>query len=881
MPARRLKALGRFRKLAFGTVAAMAAWGALPAITSGEEIYDPAYVQTPAPGAHAGAMSLPFGMPGSYFLLRHYAGDGVPNPDSFTTFSMFLPLDRLDTPDGNEDLWFFEPRFVLQNDGQVGGNLGLGYRFYDAHTDRVWGLNFWNDVDNTHRNFFYQTGVGFESLGDIFDFRANGYIPLGEKEKAYGHSPIASTRRFGGRFILFDRDRFEEQAMTGFDLEGGVRLPGTFAREHDIRAYAGYYRYDSDGAPEFDGVSGRIEGNVTPNLLLQLIVTDDDVFDTNVIFGVSWAFSGGSNHVAGLPNSARERIAQPVYRNYNVVVTERRIYDPVPATDPVTNLPITVVHVDSSAAAGGDGSFERPFNTLTQASDPMQSEPRDIIFAHADSVFDGQAMTLQADQRFLGEGLEHFVDTVEHGLISIPRATDGTALPIIRNAPAGMGAVNLASNTEVAGFQIQNSLGAGIYGAAVGGTVSIHDNTIAGSLRGIDIRNSSGTFTIQSTPISNTTDDGILLTDNSSAANFNFVGPTQIDGPGGVGVSIQGGSSSITFEELEITNRFTSAIGIGRSAGTIAFTEPITIANPNGTLDEAIGIANTSAEITFAGVTIDDTDRLATGLPAVVFGNATGSLTFESLDITTNNGGGLMAINIATINVNDGVINAVGGPGVDVNGATDIDLTFESVSSSGSSIGISLINTGGSFLITGDGTTPGSGGTIQSTGIGVGMNTAENATFNFLDIQSATDGFFALNSNNIVLNGSTLAGSADDWLGVSIYNNGEGNDGTPVILSGNTITGTGANQIGMQIINDGSPQGSVRIDDNSIVLGTNNTFGFDIRAIDSSPNSGPGDIVLLSLQNNTVISTIGQEFIGTETNATLFGQILVNGTLRP
>lgn len=854
-----------------------------PTATSNEvappDYYDPALTGDGYNDGYDEGM-IAYDAAGSYFTLRHVAGDGVANPDSFSTLGWFKPLFVFGSSEGDEGLWFLDTRLVVQNDGDVGGNFGLGYRQYNMTTNRIWGISVWDDADSTHRNFFHQVGVGLESLGESFDVRANGYLPVGKEEKSFGHTPLLGTYRYGGRNILLDRFRHVETAMRGFDVEVGTQVPGWKAHEYDLRGFVGYYRYDSDTGPEIDGISGRLQANLSPDLLVQLMATHDNHFDTNIMLGISWSFTAGFSESRGAAASVRERIGQPVQRNSNVVVTARDIYDPLVATNPITELPIIVVHANSALAAAGDGSFERPYNSLSSPSNPANTAEGDIIFAHADSIFDGQSLVMQNDQRFLGEGLDYMVDTLELGTIVMPRATDGTMTPIIRNSPFGAGAVNFASNAEVANFRIENAQGEGLLGDRAGGIVSLHDITIDGALRGLDIRNSGGTFDITNVPISNTTDDGILLTDNSSGM-FTFNGTTQIANPSGIGLSIQGGSSTITFEDLEITNRTTTAIGIGRSSGDITFMNPITINNPNGALDEAIGIANTSGNITFDAVTINDNTRATLGMPSVLMGTNNSTVTFGSLDIQNNNGGGLRALNIAGLNINGGNITANGNPAVEINGAMAVDATLRSVNASNTNYGILLINSEGNFQISGDGTTAGSGGTIQAALYGVAMNNAENVSLNFLDVISPSGGVLAINSDNLVVNGSSFTSTADNWTGIAIRNTTDDGDGSPIILSGNTITGSGANLGGIFIQNMEAPQGSVRIDDSMINVGATNSFGITINATGNGPESGPGDIVLLSLQNNIVTSTPGMEFVPTENQATIFGQILINGNLVP
>jgi hypothetical protein len=81
----------------------------------------------------------------------------------------------------------------------------------------------------------------------------------------------------------------------------------------------------------------------------------------------------------------------------------------------------------------------------------------------------------------LGEGIDHYVDTAEEGTILMPRATAGTAVPVIRNAPGP--AIWCNRNVEVSGFTVEDPAGIGIL-AALGGSVRITRNTVSGTFAG-------------------------------------------------------------------------------------------------------------------------------------------------------------------------------------------------------------------------------------------------------------------------------------------------------------------------------------------------------------------------------------------------------------
>ena len=262
-------------------------------------------------------------------------------------------------------------------------------------------------------------------------------------------------------------------------------------------------------------------------------------------------------------------------------------------------------------------------------------------------------------------------------------------------------------------------------------------------------------------------------------------------------------------------------------------------------------------------------------------GNNSNTTIFDSLNITTTNGGGISALNVGTVTINGGSVSASGGAGVIFNGVNALSAMFRSVSASNTADGIHVINSNGNVNITGDGATPGSGGTLNVTDTGIAVRAAQNVLFNYMDITAGGFGLRSHNSDNVVLNSSTITGNSLGFVGVRVTNDNTENIGSPVVLSSNTINITGDDTFGIWATNNASPQGSIRIDDHSISLTGNNTTGIFIQTIGTGPASGPGDIVLLSLQNNSVISTPGLEFTDSQTDSTIFGQILVNGLLVP
>jgi len=411
----------------------------------------------------------------------------------------------------------------------------------------------------------------------------------------------------------------------------------------------------------------------------------------------------------------------------------------------------------------------------------------------------------------------------------------------------------------------------------------LSDNAIDAAVRGLEIRNSAATFGVSGTTITDSTSDGILLADNTGT--IQLTGTNTVDNAAGVGVNIQGGTATVSFDDIQVTNYRSSAIALTGSGGQVTFNQALSLDNANGTTNASIAIANTTGNVTFNGVTITDTSRAAVGLPSINLSNNGNTTTFGDLNITTNMGGGFRALNVGTLNVSGGTLNSVGGTALDVNGVTSADMTFTSISASGTPNGVLFQTTNsaytGNLRILGDGQTAGSGGTIDVTGTGVFVSNVENLSLNFLDITSGVAGVLATNTDNLVVNRSLLSSLTDDWTGVRVLNDTNGKTGAPIIITQNTINGTGANQTGIFIRNDESPFGAANISGNAITLSSATSTGIALEANDTGTSAGPGDITIFSNSDNIVNGLATPFAPPVQTGATIFGQILVNGILSP
>jgi hypothetical protein len=437
--------------------------------------------------------------------VTHVTGPGVGYREGFTTVQGMIPIAQK----AGDSLWFADIRGIIADNDPLAANAGAGYRIYSSDWERVFGVNAYYDYRDTGQRSFHQIAGGVETLGCCWDARANWYVPIGPDRRQLFNVPLQTETtcfdpHYGGYNLLFNevinqtRLRELQAAMTGFDLEVGTPVPYT---RDLLKAYLGTYYYSVSGIPDAWGVRGRLEANYNDRVILSLAVQNDRVFNTTVVFAAGISFGGLCGH-RHCPCVASERLADLVQRNYEIVVTKEDFVDHVTtrqsnvaAIDPSTGKPIIIVHADSNAAPGGNGTFEHPFNTLLALQNG--SQPGDILLVHASSVFDGgvnpadRGIVLKDNQRFLGDApnCPHTVNTLQCGIITLPRTvTSGGAAPIIDfvppngTPPTGPNAVTLANNNEVSGFNIMPSGPNSAFAHAVAGTgitsFNINCNTI-------------------------------------------------------------------------------------------------------------------------------------------------------------------------------------------------------------------------------------------------------------------------------------------------------------------------------------------------------------------------------------------------------------------
>ena len=386
----------------------------------------------------------------------------------------------------------------------------------------------------------------------------------------------------------------------------------------------------------------------TPTCFCKSRVSNDEVFHTNAAFSLQW-FVGRTRTDYQPSGGVPDRLREPVMRNDYVTLSKGTQGGGIPLTEP-DGTALRVVHVDSAAAAGGNGTIEHPYNELDLANG-AGSRTGDIIYAHSQSTF-GTSIVLQDNQRFLGEGNNKIftVATKQEGTITIPESSPGAGAltrPTIAGAPGD--AVTLAVNNEVSNFDINGgSITSRAIAAPVGGAgnPNIHDLSIKNTLSdGIEFTPKTITDPSDSTKQivrGNVTVDTVTF-DNVGGDDMNINSATTTDVT----------SPSVTLQEAIAISNITSTNGKGtglrlqntHAAGTASITN---YANGNATAGSGGG---TSAD----GV--------------LHFNDIAGPVTINNADIMNNTGFAFDFLNVAstsTVNLGtnssyDGGTGAAGG----------------------------------------------------------------------------------------------------------------------------------------------------------------------------------------------------------------------------
>ena len=599
---------------------------------------------------------------GTYLLFNKQTGQAVGINNGYSRIGIRHAIFE----DGPQQV-FGEAHALITDTNRYGFNAGLGYRM--LMDDALWGVNGWYDTIESPQAFTYQqVGMGVEYLSDSLDLRANGYVPFGNQENFLNvTNPGTQTLFTGHDFSTLGRALFQ-QALTGFDAEAGIPLPVV----NWLRVYAGFYHLNFN-QDETWGVRSRIEGRLTQGVNLNFQVTNDDKFGTNLNVGVDVRFDGRLPTRFGADTDAESRRYEQVRRQWQVQLAQNEGPRLVPLNDRATGNQIVVSWIDNTSAAGGDGTFERPYKTL-----PSSARSNYVMVRRGAGDTVGN-ITLRDGQDLFGEGKQHFIDTVRLGLTAVPdRFFDNTgAFPTLRAGNAAAPVITLADGNIVSGFNILGGTTAAISGTGTDNFLIECVNATSAS--GISIVDGGGVGIIRDSSFVNNSPAGVgIAVTNTSGPRLDLSIHDVTTEGGATGISVRGAGApfNVSLKDIQGSDHTNAGVILGATgpAGVMGATvENVALTNVGDgfRFDVASGGALSGSV----------TNVSATGSGNLLEGNVnTGALNLTVTDATLSNstGGSGVSLNLANATgraVFDNLTadgNAVDGVATVASGATTV-----------------------------------------------------------------------------------------------------------------------------------------------------------------------------------------------------------------
>ena len=535
----------------------------VPYEDAGTATYDGSAVYTGA---------TPVGNAGGYLFFRKDFDNAVGYDDGYSSVGWFQPFEIL-----GANGFFGQGQIFVTDDGEVGGSLNAGWRTFVDSQNRVYGAYGGIDFDESARgNRYEQVTLGIETLGQMWDFRLNGYFPLDNDSSFEGLRSLGGGPPvFQGNNLVVFGTAFFEKPMPGADVEWGFPLldPSGFGR---LRSYFGGYVYDSEDTNPA-GVRVRLESHVNEHVTLGAAFFHDDV--NGGMATASLDIRGWSRSLPGLNNktpSNEAKLYLPIVRNYRVAAETYVENFSTPALDAGGNA-LDFVWVDNSNPNAGDGTFENPFQDM-----PGNAPGADYVLvwrgdsSEANPVLGGIA--LEDGQRLYGEGFRFSIAVAGHAFGPAPGVFDIDDLvptwsitgdgPFLSN-PGG-DVITLANDNHVRSFQIISSGGHGITGAGIDNflledLIIGNDNPGLGNAgAGIFLTNASGVGTINNFSLLNNAGGGLRIQNTGAAdldlvANLNTSLTPNVTG-GDVGLELTADGSNI---QALLTDFFNDGSGTG------------------------------------------------------------------------------------------------------------------------------------------------------------------------------------------------------------------------------------------------------------------------------------------------------------------------------
>jgi hypothetical protein len=433
----------------------------------------------------------------------------------------------------NGQLWYGAAQASYGAGDAWSGGLGTGYR--KLTRAGILGAYVFFDGNNTQsKQRFWTISPGVERLGETWDFRLNGFLPVRNKRWQEAFRPanelgIEDYIEFSGHSM---RDRLAARTgEAGKGIEAQIayhvsQLPG-------LTVAGGAYHYHYQTADNVSGVAGRLEYRLNRQLGLVLNDSYDKEQGNQLGVGIKISFGGNAQDNNHLNSRLTDEIQRgigvfnqgtlsPMRQGLTLSQNNQLVSDNVWFFKPALGL----------GNAQADGTYEHPFSGLEQSSvDQAGSHAKLFVaagdYGWQDSIGLNAGQTLQGrteDYRLAAQGQERpmlygsidviqkdnvTIDGLQFGLGSDPEASSiavtGAKSVTINNVlidkhvtgtqtARGIDVINaqgmVINNSEIR--VASNGVNAAAYGLAVlGSDLTINNSQITSQAQGKTVKASA------------------------------------------------------------------------------------------------------------------------------------------------------------------------------------------------------------------------------------------------------------------------------------------------------------------------------------------------------------------------------------------------------
>lgn len=535
--------------------------------------------------------TLPFYSYVPRVYLKGYAGSDISGHGD-----ILAPL--LQWPDANFFVymqgWYGYSKHSWQKN-QWSGSLGIGYRQIVAN-DVLLGafvLGDYSQATTDHK--FKIISPGIELLSRTWDFRANGYIPFGQKDWTlegwadefgdYSHVKFTGHKEYDYWFI------YHEETGMGADAELGRKL--FTIKDVLVKAYAEGYYFHMQHNKDVVGGGGRV--TLQPKTYLELSVDYSyDHYNKGVILGgIRVSLYDLLNGASTLLNDQdlHRRLFEPVERDFATLGSgsDLRVtggpngngghdeIDPItPERNNIwffdgTNFP-SLLLADSKASGltYEDGTYEHPFTAaeFNQATvDQIDAYTKTHThLTNADLFFNAGIYTTTTTANGTYTRVELHPDMAMWGRTGGPKGFQDPALGSARDNIQIVGGLKLDSDTSLNYLWVHNdkaatSLFTTTGGVLLNGAQNVLFNTVA---VGAGIAPDQAGATLAAGDNDKAYNIGVEMDNNSQVNNikdsafygYSFTPGSQGDGASGVaavGLNIQNGVQITKIENSDFS----------------------------------------------------------------------------------------------------------------------------------------------------------------------------------------------------------------------------------------------------------------------------------------------------------------------------------------